>query len=169
MLPMASRRRLHRAAVVVRINKRRRHLTAGQTGQKSASLKWSGGGSRFGSLRFDAMLAGMIRILSRGRGDVRVSPVHLVGIRGKASRSVQGQHSAARTGCILFRSAIPTSSTTTPCRQPSPSTTAAEQATGARPAATPVGVLSAGGDQPLPDRCSALCQELLRWRQARGR
>jgi TRAP-type uncharacterized transport system substrate-binding protein len=46
---------------------------------------------------------------------------------------------------------------------------AVEQATGGRPAATPAGVRSAGGDPPLPDRNSALYQEFLRWRQARGR
>src|SRR5262249_61407503 len=46
---------------------------------------------------------------------------------------------------------------------------AAEQATGGRPAATPAGVRSAGGDPPLPDRNSALYQEFLRWRQTRGR
>jgi uncharacterized protein len=36
-------------------------------------------------------------------------------------------------------------------------------------AATPAAVQSAGGDPPLPDRNSALYQEFLRWRQARGR
>jgi TRAP-type uncharacterized transport system substrate-binding protein len=46
---------------------------------------------------------------------------------------------------------------------------AAEQATGGDPAATSVGVPSAGGDPPLPDRNSALYQEFLKWRQAHGR
>ena len=47
---------------------------------------------------------------------------------------------------------------------------AAEQATGLRQTTTSTGVQSAGGaEQPLPDRSSALYQEFLKWRQARGR
>jgi hypothetical protein len=47
---------------------------------------------------------------------------------------------------------------------------AAEQATEPRQAATSVGVRStAGAEQPLPPRDSALYQEFLKWRQARGR
>jgi hypothetical protein len=43
----------------------------------------------------------------------------------------------------------------------------AEQATGGRPAATPV--RSAGGAPPLSDPDSALFQEFLKWRKERGR
>ena len=47
---------------------------------------------------------------------------------------------------------------------------AAPEATGLRPAATSASLQSAGGaGQPLPDRSSALYQEFLKWRQARGR
>jgi hypothetical protein len=48
---------------------------------------------------------------------------------------------------------------------------AAEQATGPGQVAASTGVRSAGGGagQPLPDRNSALYQEFLKWRQARGR
>jgi hypothetical protein len=50
-------------------------------------------------------------------------------------------------------------------------TAAAEQATGPVQAASSIGVRSAGGGagQPLPDRSSALYQEFLKWRQARGK